>query len=57
MTLAQVGVHFKHRAGEVSESQDVVALRSIYRNLAGLEGTATQVFYDSLGVAPELFAG
>jgi hypothetical protein len=48
MTLAHVGVHVEHSAGEVAESQDVVALRSIHRNLAGLEGIAAQVFYDSL---------
>jgi hypothetical protein len=48
MTLAHVRVHAEHRAGEVAESQDVVALRSIHRNLAGLEGIASQVLYDSL---------
>ena len=40
MTLAHVGVHFKHRAGEVAETQDVIALRRIHRNLSGLEGIA-----------------
>jgi hypothetical protein len=49
MTLAHVGVHVvEHRAGEVAESQEVVALRGIYWNLAGLEGIAIQVLYDSL---------
>ncbi len=48
MTLAHVGVHVKHRAGEVAESQNVVALRSIHWNLAGLEGIAIQVLYGSL---------
>jgi hypothetical protein len=43
-----VGVHVEHRAGEVAESQDVVALRSIPWNLACLEGIASQVLYDSL---------
>ena len=48
MSLAHVGVHVEHRAGEVAESQDVVALRSVHWNLAGLEGIAIQVLYDSL---------
>jgi hypothetical protein len=34
MTLANVGAHAKHRAGEVAESHDVIALRSIHWNLA-----------------------
>ncbi len=42
-TVAHVGVHVEHSAGEVAESQDVVALRSIHWNLAGLEGIAIQV--------------
>ncbi len=48
MSLAHVGVHVEHRAGEVAESQDVVALRSIHRNLVGLGGIASQVLYESL---------
>ncbi len=48
MTLAHVGVHVDHRAGEVAESQEGVALRSIHWNLAGLEGITSQVLYNSL---------
>ena len=48
MTLAHVGVHVEHSAGEVAESQYVVALRRIHRNLAGLEGIASQVLDDTL---------
>ncbi len=48
MTLAHVGIHVEHRAGEVAESQDVVALCSIDWNLACLEGIASQVIYGSL---------
>jgi hypothetical protein len=48
MTLAHVRVHVEHRAGEVAESQDAVALCSIHWNPAGLEGIVIQVLYDSL---------
>ena len=48
MALANVGVHLEHRTGEVTESQDVVALSRIHRNLAGLEGIASQVLDDTL---------
>ncbi len=48
MALAHVGIHLEHRAGEAAESQDIVALRSIDRNLTCLVGITIQVLYDSL---------
>ena len=48
MALALVGVHVDHRTDEVAESQDIVALRSINRNLACPIGIALHVLYDTL---------